>query len=246
MTSSPWFHPRPVPPTTRLKLLCIPFAGGGAGIYNSWLGAMPPSVHVLPVQLPGRERRLREPAIPSMKALVDVLLPACLPHLDGEWAVFGHSMGGGIAWELSVAAASLGKPPSHLFVSGRRAPGTPPVHPPLFALPKAELIREVERLYGPLPAVLKQHPSILDTFLPTMRADFRLIDTWVPSMDVLDDVPITVFGGRDDTAVPLSSLEAWRARTTGPSEVHVLEGGHFFVRESTDARNHVQRILAAR
>jgi medium-chain acyl-[acyl-carrier-protein] hydrolase len=239
-----WFPPPPPPADTRLRLVCVPFAGGGAGIYRSWPGVAPAGVHVLPAQLPGRERRLRERAYDAMAPLVHDLLQATRADRQHPWAVFGHSMGGGIAWELAVAAAREGTPPVHLFLSARRAPGSNPTHPPLFALPEPLMIQEVERLYGPFPDVLKQHPGLLQTFLPTMRADLKLLDTWVPTLDVLTDVPITVYGGVDDLAVPAHSLDGWAERTTGPFEKVMVPGGHFMVRDATDVRDHLMRALA--
>jgi surfactin synthase thioesterase subunit len=204
---------------------------------------MPDGVQVMPVQLPGRERRLRERPYDTMVPLVRDLFTACRSMLDTPWAIFGHSMGAGIAWEIAMAGAEAGVPPRHLFVSARRAPGTPMVHPPLFALPKDQLIQEVERLYGPLPRAMKTHPSLMKNALPTMRADFRLLDTWTPTMGVLDEVPITAFGGDQDSAVPLPSLQPWADRTTGSLQTMVMSGGHFFVRESSATRERVADLL---
>jgi medium-chain acyl-[acyl-carrier-protein] hydrolase len=242
---NPWFPPDPTPADARLRLICIPFAGGGAGIYRTWPSVAPPGVVVLPAQLPGRERRLRERAFEAMSPLVASLLEATAEHRQHPWAVFGHSMGGGIAWELAVAATREGLPPQHLFLSARRAPDSPPPHPPLFALPEPQMIAEVERLYGPFPDVLKQHPGLLSTFLPTMRADLKLLDTWVPTLEVLSGVPITVYGGQHDLAVSSDSLDGWAARTTGPFRKVIVPGAHFMVRDAHDVRDDVMTVLSA-
>jgi medium-chain acyl-[acyl-carrier-protein] hydrolase len=107
-------------------------------------------------------------------------------------------------------------------------------HPPLFALPEARLIAETERLYGPFPDVLKQHPGLLATFLPTLRADMQVLDTWRPTLGVLA-APITGLAGADDASIPPSSMTAWAERTSGRFDLHVLPGGHFFVRDDPAA-----------
>lgn len=243
-TISPFLPPTPAPVDPRGRLLCVPFAGGGAGIFRSWPAAMP-FAHVVPLQLPGRERRLRERAYTAMGALIDDLAPAVVPLLDRPFAIFGHSMGAAIAFELARRLRDLGHVPAHLFLSARRAPGEPPLHPPLFALPDARLIAETERLYGPFPDVLKQHPELLAMFLPTLRADYQLLDTWRPADAPPLSCPLTVLGGKDDHAVPPEVLEGWRAQTTGAFRLRILPGGHFFARDADDARDVVASTLAA-
>lgn len=245
MSETPWFPPTTLAAPSR-RLFCVPFAGGGIGVYSGWQAAMPPGTEVLPIQLPGRERRLRERPYASMRALVADLFPAMLPKLDVPFAIFGHSMGAAIAFELALAATQAGKAPAHLFLSARRAPGSPPTHPPLFALPEELLLRETERLYGPLPAVLREHPGLLATFLPTMRADMQLLDTWIPPEGTPLACPVTVLGGDADLAVPPPLLQPWRSITTGPFEHLVLPGNHFsYVREQPLARDLVAERLAA-
>lgn len=246
MTSSPWFVPsdRSTPPQRRL--FCVPFAGGGAGIYASWAAHVPDDVEVVPVHLPGRERRIQDPPYTAMRPLVRDLFTAMAPHLDRPFAIFGHSMGAAIAYELARAATLAGHTPDHLFVSARRAPGEPPTHPPLFALPKDRLVAETERLYGPMPAVVRRHPALLDTFLPTMRADFQLLDTWVTPGDAVLTCPVTAYAGADDQAVPPEALKGWSSVTRGPFRHVVLPGGHFgYVRDTHDARDDVATVLRA-
>lgn len=241
--TAPWFAPRPAPARPKLRLVCVPFAGGGIGIYRTWPEAMGEDVHVLSVQLPGREARLREPAFTSMRALVPELLAATLPYADLPLVVYGHSMGAAVAHELSLALRDAGKTPRRLIVSARRAPTEPPTHPPLFALPEPTLIAEVERRYGPFPAVLKEHPALLSSFLPTMRADFQLLDTYQPSASAPLPCPIDAFAGDDDHAVPAHSLRAWAACTTGDFGLTVLPGGHFFVRDDHATRDRIAAIV---
>jgi surfactin synthase thioesterase subunit len=179
-----------------------------------------------------------------MGDLVGDLVEELRPVLRSPWAVFGHSMGAAIAHALARATTADGLGPTHLFVSGRRAPGSPPPHPPLFALPKERLIAEVERLYGALPAVLHAHPGLLDTFLPTMRADLELLDTWAPPTDRALACPVTAYGGRDDHAVPPTVLDGWSETTSGTFRKVVLPGGHFgYVRDAHEARDDVAAVL---
>ncbi|HMV68987.1 MAG TPA: alpha/beta fold hydrolase [Myxococcota bacterium] len=242
---SPWFPPFEPATDARMRLFCVPFAGGGAGIYRTWPMVMGPEIQVLAVQLPGRERRLREAPYTAMAPLVDDLSAAIRPLTDRPWAIFGHSLGGAIAWEVAMRLHGEGRSPEHLIVSARRSPELPLPHAPLFALPDDRMVAETERHYGPLPAMLKQHPSLLATFLPTMRADFQLLDTWRPTQGVQLACPITTLAGAQDTAVPPDTMTGWARYTRGPSARHVLQGGHFYVRDNDEARDIVTATLRA-
>lgn len=240
------FLAAPLSTTARLRLVCLPFAGGGTGIFRTWPAAMGPDVDVLPIQLPGRERRLRDRPYTSMDALLADLVPAMAEVLQGQdWAVFGHSLGGAMAYELSVALARRGQAPRGLWVSARRAPGVPLPHPPLFALPDDRMVAEVERFYGALPDLFKQHPGLLSTFLPTLRADLTVLDTWRPTPGLHLRCPVTVLGGADDHAVPADTMATWAAVTTGAFSQHQLPGGHFYVRDRDDARDLVAAQVRA-
>lgn len=246
MPVDPALLPPGPPADVSVRLVCLPFAGGGSGLYGTWQEACGPDVEVLPVCLPGRERRLREPAYSSMATLVDDLFDTLRPRLDRPWVVFGHSMGGEIGHTLARRATTAGLPPAHLVVSARRGPASPRPHPPLFALPDALMVAECERHYGNLPDVLRRHPDVLATFLPTMRADFKLLDTWQRPTDRGLTCPITAIAGDADPTVPVAELHRWAEVTTGVFTPVLLSGDHFsYVRERHDARDLVVGIVRA-
>lgn len=237
MSDSPFLLP-PAVPQPRRYLVGVPFAGGGVGIFRTWQAHAPADVEVLPVQLPGRERRLRDRPYTRMAALIADLAPAVAERVGTTpWIAFGHSLGGAIAYELALALRRMGRPPAALIVSARRAPGVPLPHPPLFALPDDRLVTAVEAHYGPFPAVLRSHPGLLATFLPTLRADLQLLDTWTPTVAPPLDCPVTVLRGDADATTAPDQVAGWADVTTGPFAEHVLPGGHFFVRDADDARD---------
>lgn len=234
-------RPHPDAPS---RLVCLPFAGGGAGVYGTWSAAFGAGVDVIPVQLPGRERRLRDRPYTAMAPLVADLLDTLRPLLDRPWSVFGHSMGASIGYALARAASAEGLPPAHLIVSARRAPGVPSPHPPFFALPDALLVSETERHYGPMPALVRDNPGVLATFLPTMRADYQLLDTWRAPPDCVLDCALTAIVGADDPTVRPDQVEGWERVTRGPFALRVVDGGHFdAIRGRHDVREVVRGIV---
>ena len=105
-------------------LFCLPYAGGSAmRIYGAWRSALRGQVDVVPVELPGRGARITEPLRTEVTALAEDALGAVLPRLDRPYALFGHSLGALVAFELARRLQHLyRRPAAHLFVSGHGAP----------------------------------------------------------------------------------------------------------------------------
>src|SRR5687768_10201581 len=81
----------------RIRLLCLPHAGGGASAYRGWSDVLPPGIEVWSAQLPGREERIRDPPFVRLAPMVEELEHLLAPHLDAPFAFFGHSMGALVA-----------------------------------------------------------------------------------------------------------------------------------------------------
>ena len=221
-------QPRPQP-AARLRLFCLPYAGGGASLYYPWATALPATVEVIAVQLPGRQNRFAEAAFTDWAALLVALDSALLPGDDQPYAVFGYSLGAILAFEWVRRRRRQGQSlPRHLFVAGHRAPQEPGTYPPLHALPDGEFLAGIMQLNGTPPQVA-QHAELLELLLPTLRADFTLAETYhyVPEMPLA--CPITAFGGVDDGQIPATSITAWAAQTTGVFRAEMIAGDHFFI-----------------
>lgn len=229
--NNPWIVFRKACPEARLRLFCFPYAGGGASIYRTWVNELPARIDVCPVQLPGRENRLSTPAFRHIDPLVEALLEALAPELDGPYAFFGHSMGAIIAYELAQRLRRAQMPePIHLLVSARRAPQLPPDDEAIYDLPEDELKTKLRELNGTPEAVLA-HPELMELMLPLLRADFELNDTYEHTAHPPLGCPISAFGGTEDSDVEAEHLEAWRAMSTGPFERTFFDGDHFFIHD---------------
>jgi medium-chain acyl-[acyl-carrier-protein] hydrolase len=217
--------------TTALRLLCLPYAGGDTPIFAPWADTAPPEFEVLPVQLPGRGRRVLEPAYGELGPLVSALADGIAPALDGPFALFGHSMGALVAFELARELRRRDRPqPAHLLVAGRPAPQLPRRYAPLSRLPDGELLEELYRRYGYTPPEDDDGIDVLlDVMLPTIRRDVAVSDDYVYADEPPLDCPITAFGGLEDATVTRDELDAWRHQTRGRFETRLLPGGHFFL-----------------
>ena len=113
----------------KITLFCLPFAGGGASAYNQWAKKMQGKVTVCPVQLPGREERIMEKPYIDMSVMLDDLEEAVRKVVYGPYALWGHSMGGKIAYELEKRLEAAGYTAKCLFISGSRVPSIPEPNP---------------------------------------------------------------------------------------------------------------------
>ncbi|MGX9883183.1 thioesterase II family protein [Streptomyces sp. NPDC002276] len=221
--------PAPALDANAIQLFCLPHAGAGASAYRDWPELLAPGIEAIPVQLPGRESRHREPARRSAAQLVAELSGPLAGRAGRDFALFGHSMGALLSYELAHALTELGKPPRHLFVSGLGGPHLPFAGPVLHEKTDDELVEAVAEMEGTAPEVLAQ-PELMQLLLPLLRADLTVWETYVPRPTSLlkVSVPITALGGRHDPGVSLDRLNAWEELTSADFHVEVFEGGHFF------------------
>lgn len=255
MTNTPTFDswvtcPKPNP-QVRLRLFCFPYAGGGASIFRTWSDDLPAQIEVCPVQLPGRERRLKEPSFTRLSPLLQKLAQVLHPYLNIPFAFFGHSMGALISFALAhQLRRQYSLDPVQLLVSGHRAPQIPDPDPPIHQLPESEFVEELRRLNGTPDSVL-QNAELMQLVLPVLRADFALLETYVYSTEAPLDCPISAFGGLQDGEVSYDDLAAWREQTNSSFTLSMFPGNHFFLQSarslilsavSQDLTRHLHRI----
>lgn len=228
-------------PQARLRVFCFPYAGGGASAFRSWPEALPAGVELIAIQPPGREGRRAEPPYTRVGPLVDGIVRALCWNLDRPFVFFGHSVGSIVAFEtVRALRRAYGVSPAHLVVSARRPPQVPSESPPVFDRPRAAFIGELQRLNGTPDEVLR-NAEMLELFLPLLRADFELDETYEYRAEARLACPITVFGGTADPCVDPSLLEGWCGETQGGCDVRLFAGDHFFL---DGARAAVLRALS--
>ncbi|MGW5652748.1 thioesterase II family protein [Streptomyces humi] len=216
-------------PAARLRLLCVPYAGGGVSAYAGWADGLPDDVDVLTVRLPGRESRLSQRPHTDVHDLFPELGRDVLSTVEPPFVLFGHSMGALIAYELTRWLRAVGGPqPDHLFVSARQAPHLARQVASPWDLPDDRFVQALRALGG-TPEELLANPAVMRLLLPVLRADFRLNDAYRHRPGPPLDCPVTVFGGRDDPVVGEPGLRGWAGHTRGSFDLHMFEGGHFFL-----------------
>ncbi|BAZ88621.1 thioesterase II family protein [Cylindrospermopsis curvispora] len=216
----------------QLRLFCLPYAGARASVFYQWSKNLPSTVEVRGVELPGRGR-VKYPPYRKMELLVRAIAEHILPLLDRPFAIFGHSMGGLVGFELARLLRSEYaleyKTLLHLFISARNAPQNHSRDEGIYHLPDGEFLEKIAKYNGTPDEILK-NPEMRELFLPILRADFEVLDTYIYKVEPPFDFPITVFGGSEDPMVNHDDLVGWKEHTNREFSCYTLPGNHFFIR----------------
>jgi surfactin synthase thioesterase subunit len=224
-------HDTKVEPAT---LLCFPYAGAGAGFFLPWRSQDPAAVDVVPIQLPGREKRFTETAYRDVHEAVDDLLDDVLDTIAGRRrvVVFGHSLGAILAYEMAHRIQAVGGPVlAHVVVSG--SPGPTVIRPTrATGLPDGEFLARVAEFAGYTHPALDD-PAMRELLLPCLRADVEMHENYRPpaSRPPLS-IPITALRGAADGLVSSAETREWARVTTEEFRVVEMAGGHMYLVDS--------------
>lgn len=232
-----WFRCLQPRPGARLRLICLPHAGGGLSLFSRWRHGLPPGIELWGIRLPGRENRLATPFIQDMTRLIPALaanIPAGM--LAHPYALLGTSLGGLIAFELARKLAREQLPlPAFLLPVATRPPHLPNPEPPIRHLPDDAFVAALAGRYARIPPEVQAHAELLALLLPMLRADLALYETYTFRPDTPPlATPIIAVGGQQDKLVDPQTLGLWAAHTTAGFTLHVLPAGHFFATEQPE------------
>lgn len=198
-------------------------------MYLRWRRLLPRWIEILPVELPGRGSRMGERFVDNFDELIGRLCDEQASTLQGNFALFGHSMGALLAYGITQRLRKLGRPlPRALLVSGsaahsRRDPARLPD-----VLDDAALTAEL-RKQGGTPDEVFASAELMRITLNTLAADYRVCKSFVPMVDPLLPLPVHVFAGRQDD-IAVDGIEAWAEQAGEAFTLDWFDGGHFFLR----------------
>ncbi|MEZ8026219.1 thioesterase II family protein [Enterovibrio norvegicus] len=232
---TPWFRVIKTGESIRQRIFCLPHAGGSAGYFRQWRDAVPAHTELIAVQYPGREERLNHLCIDNMEDMVSALFTQFLENpslLREPFVIFGHSMGASIAYELTLKLLDAGfKLPKTLIASATDAPGH--ANPTHFHISSdGSLIQEIVRL-NPSLSFLQEHEDLLQMILPSLRADYKLIESYGKRNAKRPPLPLPIIKliGEDDDELSRKDALLWRNQTSTAFSLRVFQGGHFYLAE---------------
>ncbi|SMD25846.1 type I polyketide synthase [Kibdelosporangium aridum] len=239
-----------------LRVFTLPFVGGAASVFAPWPDYLPDSVEVVALQAPGREDRINEVPIESMPEFIAELADAMLPYLDRSFAIYGHSMGGLLAYELTkYLEQQFAEVPTKLIIAGW--PSAIHVEDYVRGLKHLrdgqivggesddrvlEVLRDNGLLMGPI-----ADENSIKPLMPAVRADLRMLGDYRFSDGVLLRAPITVLHGEEDPLFAEDQLRAWEKLTSGGFSMTTVPGGHLFIQNpSAEVMDTIARELSVK
>jgi surfactin synthase thioesterase subunit len=213
----------------RVVLVCLPFGGAGASFFYPWTDSVSDRIEIVPLQLPGRERRIDEEPCRHLADAVDDLIAGLASRLADPLMIFGHSLGAVLAYELArrLLATGAGLNVVRLFVSGSPVPWNPRRRR-ITGLPDDEFLASLEQIAGYRHPVLDD-PEARELFLPVLRADVEMHENYHPAKPWPLAVPITALRGQEDHLVSSSQAAGWAAATSEDFTLVELTGGHMYL-----------------
>lgn len=231
---NPWLLADAGQPASTPALVCIPHVGGNAAAFGSWQGRLGSGVRVLAVQLPGHGARAAERPLTSIPEIAEALAVHLEPELHTPYAIYGHSLGAIVGYELARLLGGFGRAPGHLFVGACRPPDAPLDRPALHDASDDRIVEYLASLNGTADALVAD-PAVRALVLPGVRADLEAWETYRHVAGAPIPVSITAIAGADDPSPTPGDMRGWASCTSRAFQLATVPGGHFFLRDCRDA-----------
>lgn len=216
----------------KIKTVLFAHAGGSALSYISVLASLARKTALIPADLPGHGARMNEELLHDTRSMAGDAARSIASATDGRCAVFGHSLGGMLAYLGTLLLFKRGLPlPDQLILSSCHTPGHFRMPEDSYLRPDCEFLKIVER-HGTLPKILFESEETRRTFLPILRADFEAILT-TPVVEITPlPVPVTLIAANGDDYSYAEQM-AWRRCSSVSFRIRRLQGKHFYFLEDS-------------
>lgn len=213
----------------KIKLFCIPCAGGSANAYLKWNNYLHYNIELCPIELKGRGTRSDESYYEDMDEAVDDVFNLVKHSINNnEYALFGHSMGGLIVYELYYKLLEEGiKLPKQIFIHGKEPPDIENSKSNYHELDYLEFKEAIFKMGGISEEVIKDKEAY-DFFYPIIKSDFRIIENYkYKHKQELMDCNITIINGADDKVSLCNNLDNYKKYTKRKCDICIIKGDHF-------------------
>lgn len=213
----------------KIRLFVFPFVGGRASLFRNWEDYLSKQVEICCLQLPGREERYYEKPYVHINECLQELSENFQKFIELPYVFFGHSMGSLFCYEISRFLESMNVPlPLHVFLSGARPPRKFIMDSCISQLNDDDLVDELKK-YNGIPEDILNEKDYIKIFLPIIRADLLIMESYNFNNNYRFSMPLTVFGGESDSAVDCKELKEWNDFTRAYCRIFILPGDHFFI-----------------
>ncbi|WMJ80692.1 thioesterase domain-containing protein [Clostridium sp. MB40-C1] len=218
-----------------MLLFCLPYAGGSEDIYFNWTKYLNPLIKLCPISLKGRGKRFYEEFYESLHEAIDDIFDNIKNKLyEDDYAIYGHSMGSLLAYELYYKIKENGlKEPRHIFFSGYGAPNIKEMNDDIYTLPNNEFIAKIIELGG-TPKEVAENKELLEIFIPILRSDFKLLNNYIYThRNDKIECNVSILNGREDD-ITINEIVNWKLLTSAEFNIYNFEGNHFFINDNIE------------
>lgn len=213
-----------------MRLFCVPYAGGSKGAYLKWSQYINPAIEIDAVEFKGRGGRFGEPFYNSFGEAVEDIYSYIKNKIENEeYAIYGHSMGAILAYELYYRIVADGRrKPRHIFFSGRHSPNVRSYMYVSHKMPDAEFMDRILALGG-IPDDVSQSKEVLKFFLPILKNDIRILENYIYiGRNEKIQCNISVLNGTEDRIDPCRKV-TWSDLCDKECKLYDFHGNHFFI-----------------
>ncbi len=212
-------------------------AGGNIRLFENWDAVVDSSLELVMIQLPGRDDRSGEPLSNNLDEVLKELLPVMNDKIDKPFHVYGHSMGGLVAFEaVRRLEHEFGKRAENLMISGTPCLKGFVNH---FVNNIFDQNYSDEQLLSLITSESKVQLDINDVMvqelIKTLRSDFELIYNYSYKEMSQLGCRITAIHAKNDDRVNIEDVKRWDTETSHEFDLICVEGGHNFVYSDADA-----------
>ncbi|SCF05293.1 amino acid adenylation domain-containing protein [Micromonospora matsumotoense] len=233
----------PVPAADRTAtLVCVPYGGGSAVVYQPLADALPAGYRLLSVAVPGHDIGLADDPAPIADVAADVVAEV-LARVAGPLILYGHcGPGGALAVEIARRLEAAGRDLLAVYLGAVFPFARPADGPlgPLLRLRLAERLRS-DRIYRTWlqaqgTAVGSLAPDEVRFLVRAMRHDARVAEDYFTDLMRQRVTPlrapvVSVVGERDrSTDYHEERYREWHFLSDRTALAVVDEGGHYFLK----------------
>lgn len=221
-----------------MKLFCLPFAGGTKRAYASWNKFDSPSFEIEAIEIKGRGERFGQAFYHDFAEAIEDIYSIIKDKISNEpYALFGHSMGTLLAFELYYKLITEGnQSPQHIFFSGRQSPIVKDNMFVSSSMPDDEFAAKIMALGG-IQEELSQSKELMAYYLPILKNDIRIMESYAfKERSEKIKCKISVLNGIDDK-IDGEQKTTWADLCEQHSRSYYFTGGHFFIND------HIEKIV---
>lgn len=226
-------------PKAIIQLICIPYAGGGKSIFIEWTKKISKDIEILIISLPGREDKIKDTTISNFNTLFPQLIAECKQYINKPFSIFGHSMGGVLSHGLAYYLEAKKIFPQYLIASSAPAPIQTQLNNNniLHTLSDKQFLKELSHRYQAIPPSVIKDQSLIQIFLPTLRADVTLMESYLLFTNSNKQnfkklkCKIVATCGDFDPECNKSTLLEWKHLTQNQFFYTIFPGNHFYLHQ---------------